>query len=80
MKFSDGTELRFNKAKNLRIMVRLFGVGGMFGVLSWVITGPAKYWVGGIGTLALAAGMVVFLAGMIAERKELESKRKNETK
>jgi hypothetical protein len=80
MKFSDGTELRFNKAKNLQIMVRLLGTGGVLGVLSWFIAAPAKYWVEGIGTLALAAGLVVFLIGMIAGHKEFDSKHKRESK
>ena len=80
MKFSNGTEFRFGTPKYSKVMVRLFGVGGVFGIIAWFIGAPAKDWVGGIGMLGLAAGLVVFLAGTIAERKEFKLKRKSETK
>jgi hypothetical protein len=55
-------------------VVRLLGVGGVFGILSWVVTGTAKAWYAGIGFLALAAGLVVFLVGIVAGRRALEAK------
>ncbi|MGD0743931.1 MAG: hypothetical protein ABSA45_02140 [Verrucomicrobiota bacterium] len=80
MKFSNGAELRFGRAKYSKLTVQLLGVGGVFGILSWFIGAPAKYWVGGIGTLALAAGLVVLLTGTIAERKEWQAAHKMDTK
>jgi len=61
-------------------MVRFFGVGGGFCILAWFIGGPVKDWFWGIGMLALTAGLVVLLSGTIAERKQLESKHKSDTK
>ena len=60
-------------------VIQLFGVVGVFGILSWVVTGTAKGWFEGLTTLAMAATLVVILAGMVAERRELEAKRKAET-
>jgi len=80
MKFSNGTEFHFGKAKYSKAMIRLLGVGGLFGILSWFIGAPAKDWFEGISTLALAAGLVVLLAGTIAERKEWQAKQKTEMK
>jgi hypothetical protein len=80
MKFSNGTELRFGRPKHSQLMVRLLGVGGVFGILSWFIGAPAKDWVGGISMLAMAAGLVVLLAGTIAERKEWQAKQKSDRK
>ena len=57
-------------------MIRLFGVGGVFGILAWVVTGTTKVWFAGISLLALAAGLVVFLVGVVAARRALEAKRK----
>lgn len=57
-------------------MIRLYGVGGVFGILSWVVTGTAKGWLAGISILAMAAGLVVFLVGTVAARRALEAKRK----
>jgi len=80
MKFSNDTELRFGRPKHSQLMVRLLGVGGVFGILSWFIGAPAKDWVGGISMLAMAAGLVVLLAGTIAERKEWQAKQKSDLK
>jgi hypothetical protein len=80
MKFSNGTELRFGRAKHSKIMVRIMGGGGVFYILSWFIGGFAKDWLEGIGAFVVAAGLVVLLSGTIAERKEWESKHKSETK
>ena len=57
-------------------MIRLFGVGGVFGILAWVVAGTTKVWFEGISLLALAAGLVVFLVGTVAARRALEAKRK----
>jgi hypothetical protein len=80
MKFSNGTELRFGRPKYSQLMVRLLGIGGVCGILSWFIGAPAKDWVGGISMLAMAAGLVVLLAGTIAERKEWQAKQKSDLK
>ena len=61
-------------------MVELLGGGGVLCILSWVFRGSAKVWFDGIGLLALAAGLVVFLVGFIAERKEWEFQSKSEMK
>lgn len=65
---------------NKQVMVSFLGVGGILGVLSWFITGVAQDWVGGISFLALAGALVVFLAGTVARRKELEAAHKVDTK
>ncbi len=52
----------------------------MFGIFSWFVAAPAKDWLGGIGILSMAGGAVVYLAGMIAERKEWEAAHKIATK
>lgn len=80
MKPSNGTGLRFFRMKHSQVMVRIFGIGGVCGILSWFIGGTAKGWVGGISMLALAAGLVVLLAGTIAERKEWQAKQKSDLK
>jgi hypothetical protein len=61
------------------LMIRLLGVGGVFGILAWFIRGIARDWLSGISFLAFAAGLTVFLVGIVAERRELEAKRKTET-
>ena len=60
--------------------MRLMGVIGVFGILSWVTTGTAKGWFEGLSTLAGAAFLVVTLVGMVAERRALEAKRQADTK
>jgi len=72
MKFTNGTELCFFRAKHSPSMVRFLGVGGMFGVLSWFIAGPAKPWLEGVSGLGLAAGLAVLLAGTVAARRQHE--------
>jgi hypothetical protein len=59
--------------------IRLLGVVGVFGILSWITTGTAKGWFEGLSILAMAAFLVVTLVGMVAERRKLEAKRKTET-
>ena len=61
-------------------MIRLWGVGGILGILSWFIRGTAKDWIGGISFLAFAAGLTVFLVGIVAERRELVAKHQADTK
>ena len=80
MKFSNGAEFRFDRPKYSQVMVWLCGVGGVFRILSWFITGSAKNWLEGIGMFFWAVGLVVFLSGTIAERKEWQAKQKTETK
>jgi hypothetical protein len=58
--------------------IRLLGVVGVFGILSWITTGTAKGWFEGLSTLAMAAFLVVTLVRMVAERRKLEAKRKTE--
>jgi hypothetical protein len=61
-------------------MIRLLGVGAVFGILSWITTGTAKGWFEGLTTLSMAAFLVVTLVSMVSERRELEAKRKAETR
>ena len=61
------------------LMIPLFGVGGIFGILAWFVRGTAKDWISGISVLGFAAGLTVFLVGIVAARRELEAKRKTET-
>ena len=66
--------------KHPQLMIQLLGVGGIFGILAWFIRGTAKGWLEGISFLAFAAGLTVFLVGIVAERRELEAKRQADTK
>jgi hypothetical protein len=59
--------------------IRLLGVVGVFGILSWITTGTAKGWFEALTTLASAAFLVVTLVRMVAERRKLEAKRKTAT-
>ena len=61
-----------------KLAVELFGVVGVFGILSWVATGTAKDWFAGISTLAMPVLGVAILVGMVAERRALELKRKTD--
>ncbi len=70
-----GNEIRFGGSKHSQVMVQLSGVGGVFGIISWFIAVPAKYWVEAISALSFVAALAVFLAAIIADRKEQESKR-----
>jgi predicted membrane channel-forming protein YqfA (hemolysin III family) len=63
-----------------KLLIQLFGIAGVFGILSWVATGTAKDWFTGIFFLAMAASLVVSLVGMVAERRALEAKRKADAK
>ena len=70
MKFSSSIGLHFGRTKYSQVMIQLFGAGGLFCIISWVIGEPAKHWFEGIGTLGLIAGLVVFMSGTIDERKQ----------
>ena len=69
-----------NFMKTNKQMIRLFGVGGVFGILAWVVAGTTKVWFEGISLLALTAALVVFLVGIVAERRALEAKRQADKK
>jgi hypothetical protein len=66
------------KTKRFQLELWLMGVGGVSGVLSWLIAAPAKYWLEGISTFAIAAWLGIFLINCIAERKQAEAKAKRE--
>ena len=51
--------------------IRLMGVIGVFGILSWITTGNAKELFEELSTLVMAAFLVVTLVGMVAERRAL---------
>ena len=78
MKFSNGKKFRLGAPKYSQLTTNLLGVIGVSGILSWVVTGTAKGWFEGLTTLASAAFLVVYLAGMIAERKEWEAAHKTD--
>lgn len=65
-----------NFMKTNKWMIRLFGVGGVFGILSWLAASPTKAWFAGASMFAVAAGLTVFLVGVVAARRASESKRK----
>jgi hypothetical protein len=65
--------------KPTKNMIRLYGVVGVFGILSWITTGTAKDCFNTLSMLAAAATLVVTLIAMVAERRELEAKRKTES-
>jgi hypothetical protein len=73
MKFSNGKKFRLGAPKYSPLTTNLYGAGGVFGILSWLIGAPAKDWLGVIAILLMAGGAGVYLAGMIAERKEWEA-------
>lgn len=56
-------------------MIRLIGVAGVFGILSWFVTGTGKGWFEGISILAGATYLVFVLVGTVAGRRA-EAKRK----
>jgi hypothetical protein len=76
MKFSNGTELRFGTPKYQKTWGRLISIYGGCILISWLVSEPAKAWFEGIGQLTVIASLVVFLAGMIAERKEWQAAHK----
>ena len=63
-----------------KLVVGLFGVVGVFGILSWVATGTAKDWFAGISFLAMPVTLIAILVGMVAERRALEAQRKTDSK
>ena len=75
MKFSNGTEFRFAAPKYSCVWTPLFGFG-----FAMVIIPKFPNWRIDIGILLLAAGLVVFLVGTVAERREWEAKRQAEKK
>jgi hypothetical protein len=78
MKFSNGKKFRLGAPKYSQLTTSLLGVIGVSVILSWVVTGTAKGWFEDLTTLASAAFLVVYLAGMIAERKEWEAAHKTD--
>ena len=76
MKLSNGKKFRLGAPKYSQLTTSLFGVVGVFGILSWVVTGTAKGWFEGISIIAAPAALVVTLVGMVAERKEWEAAHK----
>ena len=76
MKFSNGTEFRFGTPKYSKTSQRLISIYiGCF-LVSWFVGEPAKAWFEEIGQLTVIAYLAVYLAGMIAERKEWEAAHK----
>ena len=69
-----------NIMKPNKLVIGLFGVGGVFGILSRVSTGAAKDWFAEISTLAMPAALAAVLIGMVAERRALEAQRKTDSK
>ena len=58
-----------NVMKPNKLAAGLFGVAGVFRILSWVTTGTAKDWFAGISTLAVPVALIAVLAGMVAEHR-----------
>ena len=76
MKFSNGTEFRFGTPKYSKTSRRLICICGGCVLISWLVSEPAKAWFDGVGRLTVIAYLAVYLAGMIAERKEREAAHK----
>ena len=76
MRFSNGTEFRFGTPKYSRIHGRLFQIGAGFFLLSVFLGEPIKEMFFGIAWVALLLGLIVLLAGTIAERKEWQAAHK----
>ncbi|HXI72924.1 MAG TPA: hypothetical protein VNN22_21505 [Verrucomicrobiae bacterium] len=78
MKSSAHTKFRFCKPKYTQIWSSLI----LFGCALLVVTGrifpKAPDWMAGVGILTTIVGLVVFLLGTIAARREWEAKRKTE--
>ena len=80
MKSSNGTEFRYCKPKYQPLWGSLIFIGCLLVVGVQYIFPKAPEWISEIGLLMAIAGLVVFVFGTIAARREWEAKRKTETK
>lgn len=80
MKFSNGTELRFGTPKYSRVSSRLFVAASALVYIAHFVYPKSPNWISDIGLLFVVAGLVVSLIGMMAERKEWQSKHQPEQK
>jgi len=70
MKFSNGTEFRIGTPKYSRVWSSLYCVGFAFILISDFVYPKSPSWLSDIGFLLVAAGMVISLVGLMAERRE----------
>lgn len=76
MKLSNGKKFRLGAPKYSKTSQHLISIYlGCF-LISWLVSEPAKAWFDRFGGLTIIALLVVYLAGMIAERKEWEAAHK----
>jgi hypothetical protein len=80
MKFSNGTEFRFATPKYSHIWGRLLNIGGVLILLSFTVKDPTKGWIVDIASLLIFVGLMIALVGAVAERREWQAKRHDETK
>jgi drug/metabolite transporter (DMT)-like permease len=79
-KSGNGTEFRYCKPKYQPLWGSLIFAGCLLVVGVQCIFPKAPEWISEIGLLMAIAGLVVFVFGTIAARREWEAKRKTETK
>ena len=76
MKFSNGNKFRLGAPKYSKTSQHILAICGGCFLISWLVSEPAKAWFDGVGRLTVIAYLAVYLAGMIAERKEREAAHK----
>jgi protein-S-isoprenylcysteine O-methyltransferase Ste14 len=80
MKSSDNTKFHFCKPKYQWIWSSLIILGCVLAVGIQYGFPKAPHWIGELGVWAVCIGLIVFVFGTIAARREWEAKRKTETK
>ena len=76
----SSTDFRVCKPKYSRLWGSLILVGAALIVGTRYIFTSAPEWIPGMGLLMAVAGLVVFVFGTMAARREWEAKRRTETK
>ncbi|MCX6895001.1 MAG: hypothetical protein NTZ16_05770 [Verrucomicrobia bacterium] len=76
MKLSNWNKFRLGAPKYSKTSQHLLTICCGCFLISWLASEPAKAWFDGVGRLTVIAYLVVYLAGMIAERKEWEAAHK----
>ena len=80
MKSGSGSKFRNCNAKYPRLWGALILLGAALIVVSRSIFSHGPEWIAGIGLMMTIAGLLVFVFGTIAARREWKTKREVETK